>query len=306
MDAITILDGGMGKELRRIGAPFRQPEWSALALLEAPDMVVRAHANFVAAGAEVITTNNYAVVPFHLGDEVFAAKGTTLIDLAGRLAREAAAADERAVMVAGSMPPLFGSYLPDEFDPNRAAEIYPDIARALAPHVDFWLGETLSTTAEMRTIVAAIDALEPGVTARPIWMSFAFPNAFGDPGPCIRSGETAEDIADAVESLDGRIDSLLVNCSLPEQTGPALFALRTALDARGLADIRTGGYANAFPVAERDDYSAKEVIYERREELTGDRYADIVASWIDQGATIVGGCCDMYPEHIAALAARFS
>ena len=57
---------------------------------------------------------------------------------------------------------------------------------------------------------------------------------------------------------------------------------------------------------ERDDYSAKTVIYERREELTGTRYADIVAGWIDDGATIVGGCCDMYPEHIEVLADRFS
>ena len=73
MVPVTVIDGGMGKELRRIGAPFRQPEWSALALMEAPDMVVRAHRNFIGAGAEVITTNNYSVVPYHLGDEVFAA-----------------------------------------------------------------------------------------------------------------------------------------------------------------------------------------------------------------------------------------
>jgi len=303
---ITILDGGMGKELRRIGAPFRQPEWSALALLEAPDMVVQAHANFVAAGAQVIITNNYAVVPFHLGDDVFAADGRTLIDLAGRLAREVAATDERAVEVAGSMPPLFGSYLPDEFDPDRAAGIYADIARALAPHIDLWLGETLSTTAEMHTIVDAIDTLDAMHSSRPIWMSFAFPNTFDERGPTIRSGETVADIVDAVASRAGRIDALLVNCSLPEQTGPALSELRAALDSRGLTDVRTGGYANAFPVVERDDYSAKEVIYERREELTGERYADVVASWVDRGATIVGGCCDMYPEHIAALATRFS
>lgn len=51
MGGITILDGGMGKELRCIGAPFRQPEWSSLALIEATDMVVQAHANFVDAGA---------------------------------------------------------------------------------------------------------------------------------------------------------------------------------------------------------------------------------------------------------------
>ncbi len=39
---ITLLDGGMGRELKRRGAPFRQPEWSALALMEAPETVERA------------------------------------------------------------------------------------------------------------------------------------------------------------------------------------------------------------------------------------------------------------------------
>ncbi|MBL8710622.1 MAG: homocysteine S-methyltransferase family protein, partial [Rhodospirillaceae bacterium] len=85
-----ILDGGMGRELNRMGAPFRQPEWSALALIEGPDFVRRAHAAFIAAGAEVITTNSYAVVPFHIGEERFKARAEELADLAGRLARQAA------------------------------------------------------------------------------------------------------------------------------------------------------------------------------------------------------------------------
>lgn len=303
MSDITILDGGMGKELRRIGAPFRQPEWSALALMDGPDMVVQAHANFIDAGAEMITTNNYAVVPFHLGDDVFTERGTALVDLAGQLARRAATGAETGVLVAGSMPPLFGSYVPEAFDADRAAHIYPQIAAALAPHVDLWIGETLSTTAEMRTIIDAITAIGSPL---PIWMSFALPNIFDERGPALRSGETVSDIVNAVADLgDGRVEAVLFNCSLPEQTGPALAALRSALDATGLAEVRTGGYANAFPEVERDDYSAKEVIYERREELTAASYADIVSSWIDDGATIVGGCCDMYPEHIAALASRF-
>ena len=40
---ILILDGGMGRELARRGAPFRQPEWSALALTEAPEAVLQTH-----------------------------------------------------------------------------------------------------------------------------------------------------------------------------------------------------------------------------------------------------------------------
>ena len=40
---LWVLDGGMGRELARRGAPFRQPEWSALALMEAPETVREVH-----------------------------------------------------------------------------------------------------------------------------------------------------------------------------------------------------------------------------------------------------------------------
>ena len=88
--AMVILDGGMGRELQRSGAPFRQPEWSALALSEAPEAVVGVHAAFIAAGAQVITSNSYAVVPFHIGEERFAKEGRQLANIAGQLARHAA------------------------------------------------------------------------------------------------------------------------------------------------------------------------------------------------------------------------
>ncbi len=304
MDAITILDGGMGKELRRIGAPFRQPEWSSLALMEAPDMVVQAHTNFIEAGAETIITNNYAVVPYHHDDAFFAEQGAALVDLAGRLARRAADASDRDVLVAGSMPPLFGSYEPQNFDAERARPIYADIATALEPHVDLWIGETLSTLDEMRVILDAIDATG---SQRPVWMSFALPDVWATGAAMgLRSGETITEIAEAVAALARPVDAVLFNCSLPEQTGPALAALRADLDAVGLGHVRTGGYANAFPTEREDEYAANEVIFERREDLTSERYAEFVGSWIGQGATIVGGCCDMYPEHIAALSERFA
>ena len=51
---VLILDGGLGRELERVGAPFRQPEWSALSLMEAPDLVAQVHQNFVDAGAKLL------------------------------------------------------------------------------------------------------------------------------------------------------------------------------------------------------------------------------------------------------------
>ena len=82
---ILILDGGMGRELARRGAPFRQPEWSALALTEAPEAVVQTHLDFIRAGSQVITANSYAVVPFHIGNR-FEHEAQTLADTAGKLA----------------------------------------------------------------------------------------------------------------------------------------------------------------------------------------------------------------------------
>ena len=149
MSTIRILDGGMSRELIRLGAELRQPEWSALALMEAPDVVRRVHEEFIVAGADVITTNSYALVPFHIGEERFRAEGRRLIALAGRLARAAAdSAKDRKVLVAGSLPPIFGSYEPHLFRPERVQNYLGVLVEELTPYVDLWLGETLSLVAE--------------------------------------------------------------------------------------------------------------------------------------------------------------
>ncbi|MDP9665987.1 UNVERIFIED_ORG: S-methylmethionine-dependent homocysteine/selenocysteine methylase [Pseudomonas cremoricolorata] len=164
---MVILDGGMGRELQRSGAPFRQPEWSALALTEAPEAVVGVHAAFIAAGAQVITSNSYAVVPFHIGEARFAEEGRQLANVAGQLARHAADTGPHPVRVAGSLPPLFGSYRPDLFQPERVEEVLRPLLEGLAPHVDLWLAETQSAIAEVRAIRAHLP--EDG---RPFWVSF--------------------------------------------------------------------------------------------------------------------------------------
>ncbi|MEJ2134658.1 MAG: homocysteine S-methyltransferase family protein, partial [Desulfofustis sp.] len=151
---ITLLDGGMGRELLRLGAPFRQPEWSALALMEAPALVRKAHESFAAAGCDILTTSNYAVVPFHLGEKRFFASGADLAAVAGQIAREVAA--KRGTTVAGSLPPLFGSYRPDLFIPERAPEILNILVEALEPYVDFWLAETTSSVDEAQAVAEAL------------------------------------------------------------------------------------------------------------------------------------------------------
>ncbi|TWB24588.1 homocysteine S-methyltransferase [Nitrospirillum amazonense] len=288
-----LLDGGMGRELQRMGAPFRQPEWSALALIEAPGYVRRAHDAFLDAGADIITSNSYALVPFHIGEERFAAQGGALASLAGRLARQAAGAKAGA-RVAGSLPPLFGSYRADLFDAARAADLLVPLVQGLAPHVDLWLAETQSAVAEVRAVRAAL-----GADPKPLWLSFTLEDEAADAAthPRLRGGETVAQAIEAALALGAA--ALLFNCSQPEVMGPALAAARTA--AAG-TPLPLGVYANAFPPQPKDA-TANDGLDELRADLTPATYLDWARRWVDAGAAIVGGCCGIGPDHIRALAA---
>ena len=287
---ITLLDGGMGRELQRMGAPFRQPEWSALALIEGPDFVRRAHAAFIAAGAAVITTNSYAIVPFHIGAARFAEAGEALADLAGRLAREAARDAAAPVVVAGSLPPLFGSYRPDLFDAERAPALLAPLVRGLAPHVDLWLAETQGSIVEVATVAAALAG-----DHRPLWISYTLRDEEPDAAPALRSGEPVAEAARAARRLGAQ--ALLFNCSQPEVIGPALAEARQALvNAR----LPLGAYANAFPPM-RKDAAANTTLSGLREDLDPPGYLGFARAWVAEGATLVGGCCGIGPEHIAEL-----
>ena len=286
-----VLDGGMGRELLRIGAPFRQPEWSALALVEGPEWVVQAHRNFIDAGAGLITTNSYAVVPFHLGDEVFATRGRSLAELSGRLARQAVVESGRPdVLVAGSLPPLFGSYRPDLFEPDRAADVIDPLVDGLAPFVDLWLGETLGSIVEARTVRAALDRAS---STLPLWLSFTLDDHV--PGT-LRSGEKVDDAVGVALSLGA--EAVLFNCCQAETITHALAIARTACAGRA----RIGGYANRFVAAHSSETRANEGLARFRDDLAPDEYGDVVADWLRSGATLVGGCCGMEPAHIARIA----
>lgn len=289
----VILDGGMGRELQRRGAPFRQPEWSALALTDAPEAVVAVHAAYIQSGAQVITSNSYAVVPFHIGEERFAREGQALAATAGQLARQAADAAGGRALVAGSLPPLFGSYRPDLFDANRAAEILQPLVSGLAPHVDLWLAETQSAIVEARTIRAGLPA-----DGKPFWLSFTLQDEDTDDTPRLRSGEPVADAARAAAELGAA--TLLFNCSQPEVIGAAIDAAR-AVFAELNVQIGVGAYANAFPPQPKDA-KANDGLDELREDLDPQGYQQWAADWVKRGATHIGGCCGIGPEHIAVLA----
>lgn len=300
---IQILDGGMSRELMRLEAPFKQPEWSAYALMEAPHFVEQVHRDFAAAGADILTTCSYALVPFHIGEQRFRARGEQLAALAGRLARtvadETRKATGRRMLVAGSLPPVFGSYQPDMFDANRVQEYLSVLVRGLAPYVDVWLGETLSLVAEAEAVAVA---LKDQQRREPLWISFNLADESG--GDATRAGSTlrsGEPVADAVSRvLDFGAEAVLFNCNRPELMGAAVIEAKRVIAARG-SDVSIGVYANAFE-PRSEDYAANEHVAATRSDLQSHVYAALACEWIENGARIVGGCCGIGSEHIRELA----
>lgn len=290
--AIQILDGGMGRELKKIGAPFRQPEWSALALMQSPELVSDVHTHFLNAGATVITTNAYALVPFHIGEQTFNEQAFKLAETAAKLARDAVNApqgkQEGKLSVAGCIPPAFGSYRPDLFDASRVSEILMPLIEAQAPYIDVWLIETASSIEEADAVVSLIKTL----SSRPIWLSFSLHNrASTDEPVTLRSGEPLEKIVPVLRD----VERVLFNCSQPEEMESAITITRKLNP-----NIAIGAYANSFSERKRS-HQANALLSELRDDVTPARYLDYVKSWIAAGASTVGGCCGIGPEHIKAI-----
>ena len=292
---ITILDGGMSRELMRLNAPFRQPEWSALSLYEKPSAVQQVHENFIQSGAEIITTNSYAVVPFHIGDQRFIADGKMLADLAGRLAKQAVKNSQKDVKIAGSLPPLFGSYRPDLFQADIVKETAQPLIDGLAPYVDFWLCETQSAIIEPQSIKPLLP------DNRPLWVSFTLTDDEPTLEPQLRSGES---VKMAVENMiELGVQAILFNCCQPEVITEALNITRQTLAAHQATHIQIGAYANAF-APQPKDATANDGLDEVRPDLDPQAYLTWAQKWADCGATIIGGCCGIGLEHIQALSAN--
>ena len=89
-------------------------------------------------------------------------------------------------------------------------------------------------------------------------------------------------------------DAILINCSTPE-------AIDQSMEV--LADTKKpfGAYANGFTTIAALNPGGTVDALTARKDLTPDAYAEFIMGWVDKGATIVGGCCEVGPAHISEI-----
>ncbi len=289
MSRITLLDGSIGQELVKRAGTRPTPLWSTSVMLDHPEYVRAVHADYFNAGATIATTNTYAVHRDRLQGAGLEDQFNSLIDTALHEAEVARAAHGTG-RIAGALGPLAASYRPDICPPPvEAAAHYAELVTLMQDRVDLLLIETASSVEQAEGALLGTQH-----AAKPVWLAIS---VMDDDGTRLRSGEPVSDLAAILDSYAPA--ALLVNCSRPE-------AIAATLDIFQGFGIPFGAYANGFTRISAgflEDSPTVDAL-EARVDLDPAAYADFAMHWIAQGATIVGGCCEVGPDHIAELARR--
>lgn len=324
---LLVLDGGMGhllkaKGVRRLCKNLEFEELfaaTAMANEHLPELVQEVHAQYIDAGADVITTNSFGCTEWSLAKVGRPELALPLTEEAGKLAREAADCAGREVLVAGCLPPQQESYQVEGLAPLELLQpLYHNAASALAPHVDLLLCETVSGVQE--GLAAATAA---SVSGKPWWISFSLED---NESALLRSGEALQDAVEAVRDLPG-LEALLVNCCAPAAVRAAL----PVLHATAPQGVRIGGYANGFQTTTTEWLRGSATAgqgagapggggdpgssggagvaprlpageYDEAGVILPGAFAVHAVGWVREcGATVVGGCCGTGPEHIREL-----
>lgn len=293
--APLIIDGGMGTELEKNGALMNGACWSGMAVLEAPDIVRKVHTDFLNAGAEVIITNTFASGR-HMLDPAGAAEHVESINLnAARIAREAIAdAAIGPVAVAGSMcewswakdGPKWGQLGP-------VGDALNEQARLLAEGGVDLIAIEMAQDTELAKL--AVDGAV--ATGLPVWIGVSAQRRKGAEHLATFDDESADfrtHVYAMVEHAKGK-DVMLINIMhTPVPDVPEAIGI-----VREVWDGPVGVYPESGFFA-MPNWQFVDVI--APEEL-----AEHAKSWVnDHGVRLLGGCCGLGPEHIAALRTAFN
>lgn len=285
-----VLDGGLATRLESYGQDLGGGLWSARLLADAPDLVRRAHRDYLEAGADVVIAAGYqASLPGLTARGFSRREAAALLVRSVELARAERDAHGSGLVAAGVGP--YGAALADgseytgdyDLDEDGLYAWHRERWRVLAgAGADLVACETVPSLPEARAL-ARLVAEVPGP---PAWISFS-----------CRDGERLNDgtpLRRAVAELAplhaaGRLAAVGVNCTAPRHV-PALVRTVAAAGLPAVAYPNSGAWDAA------------------RGRWTGaddpDGFGEAAASWCEAGAVLVGGCCGTGPEHVRSVRAR--
>ena len=288
-----VLDGGMGQELLARGMIPKGTLWSANAILDKNyhRLLRETHRDFVKAGAEVIVTTTFTTRRKRLKENNIEDKFEYLNKKAGEIAQEIKK-EFPNILIAGGIPPQELTYEADERNEEDITKTFNEQARLLNPYVDFFYFDVWSSIREFKCGIKAIK-------------EFKKPYLIGihiSEGTNLPSGEKISDIK---AILDDQLLGVMLSCVSPENYEKNLEEIKNLNVPFG---FKLNGFITTKP---KDGYTSSyfknsggnpNEFLGQRHDLTPDVIGKIVKNFKQNGATILGGCCETRPAHIKAMA----
>ena len=289
-----ILDGGSGQTLMELGLRTTGDLWSAKALVDSNlhSLVLKMHKEFINAGSELIVTANFSVRRRLLKKYNLLEFIEPAIKSAGKIALIAKNQSNKKILIAGSLPNQGNTYSPLQFETDETIYRYFfEIAKNLNDYVDLFYLDVLSSINEIQIACEAIKDFE-----KPILIGVHLNNKGYLP-----SGETIDDLIPITSNYNtcgiiaACVSPEIVNLAMPKllnQKLPFGFKVNAFKNIPENDPLDADLYDNGYPT-ERYGTRAKEFNPEVFKKFVQDKLKD--------GATLLGGCCEIKPRHIKAL-----
>ena len=312
---LLMLDGGMGNYLQKTGMPPNMEIWSLAAMIDEKwhCKVIEAHREYLNAGADIITTNSYAVTPLYLsrcGKLKELRKYIQMsVDLA-ETARTQYMKEQRGAtkpLIAGSIPPLMESYDANGMMEESKSILYYDqmVDQFKNSDIDLFLVETMSTVQEAKYVLNAMicnGLTKDGADGRDIYLFFTL----REDGK-LRDGMSFNEVmAKLREYLDVLPIAMIgANCCQPEAFEMMMDGLNqdsiTMLKENG---VSMGCYPNSYAPIPTGRKIAEYTIPERKDLPPEALYSLHFKRWVEKFGNdryrlgLIGGCCGTFPTHI--------
>lgn len=299
----AVVDGGLSTQLEKHGAQFNDALWSAVCLIQDPDLIKRVHLEYLEAGADILITSSYqASLPGFQSKGLSIEEGELLLKKSVELAVQArdkfwdakkivSGHSYNRALVAASIG-SYGAYLADGseysgcYGPSVDLDKLKDFHRRrlqvlVEAGPDLLAFETIPNKLEAQALV---ELLEEENIQIPSWICFS--SVDGENAP---SGESFKECLDIINSSN-KISAVGINCAPPH------FVQGLVQKFKELTGKLIVVYPNSGEVW---DGRAKRWLPSKC--FDDEKFKLFATRWRDAGAKLIGGCCRTTPSTIRVI-----
>ena len=286
---INILDGGFGQAIVNKGLNQIGTLWGCSAYLDQKDhqKVIETHLEFINAGSKIITTSNFTIRKRRLAQNKLENKLKEFLEISGKLAQEAVKLSNKDIKIAGSLPTRGETYKSDVFlSDEELLKEFHESASIINPFVDLFYLDVLCSFKEIELALESIKSFnKEAIVGIHLKNNGKLP-----------SGESIADLKKLLSAYN--IRAVIGGCISPE------IYQKVSNQFKSL-DYEYGFKVNAFENIP-DNWSITpnanpNLSLGKRKDLDSNKFVEFCKSAIKDGASFVGGCCEINHNHIKAL-----